>query len=239
MSSQHPRTYLENEDIRCVASPYASSSECITTPVLSAEMKHVLLERLEKEIMSKIGGSICRSASDGNLSGKKRRRESQNNPATGKGKANEKAVDEKGKAPMRIVESVVRSRFIVGINQCTRTLESAYKHKKEGQQQSGSTPNPIPSLILLARDVRPATILAHISLYANLLNIPTLILPGKASLELGKAVGIRSVAVAAFVPSERGEGASMPEEKQKQREWKETQNDVDSFIKYVVSKIPK
>jgi len=199
----------------------------------------VLMERLEKEITSKLGGSICRSVSKRNLSGKKRRRENKNeNTALGSGatKANENVDDEKVDAPMGTAESVVRSRFIVGINQCTRILESAFQQQKE--QQPKSKPTPIPSLILLSRDVRPATIVAHISLYANLLNIPTLILPGKASIELGKAVGVRSVAAAVFLSS-CGEGASMSEDKQKEREWKETQNDVDSFVKYVISKIPK
>ena len=126
----------------------------------------------------------------------------------------------------------------IGINQCTRILESAFQQQKEQQPQPGSTPTPIPSLILLSRDVRPATIIAHISLYANLLKIPTLILPGKASIELGKAVGVRSVAAAVFLSSCR-EGVSMSEDKQNGREWKETQNDVDSFVKYVISKIPK
>lgn len=124
-------------------------------------------------------------------------------------------------------------------------LERAFQHQKEGQegQPSGSKPSAPtvkPSLILLARDVRPATILAHISLYARLLNIPILILPGKASVELGKVVGIRSVAAAVFLSScEDEEGKMMlDDDKQREREWKEAQSDVDSFVRYVVSKIP-
>ena len=93
----------------------------------------------------------------------------------------------------------------------------------------------MPALILLSRDVRPATILAHIPLYAKLLNVPTLILPGKASAELGKIVGIKSVAAAVFLSSS-GEDSMKDNNKQ---EWKEAQNDVDSFVKYVISKMPK
>ncbi|KAL7530398.1 hypothetical protein ACHAXR_003472 [Thalassiosira sp. AJA248-18] len=242
---QPPRTYLENQDIRCVASPYptTSLSEGITTPVLSAEMKHVLLERLEKEIMSKLeGGSMCRRGvpSSTNMSGKKRRRESKINAESGvANKAAENVDDRKVIGPMRIctAESVVRSRFIVGINQCTKILERASTQKKDHQQLESRATTTVPSLILLARDVRPATVIAHIAIHARILNVPTLILPGKASVELGKAVGIRSVAVAAFLPS-HGEDA-MQQDKEEEREWKEAQNDVNSFVKYVISKIPK
>ena len=79
----------------------------------------MLMERLEKEITSKLGGSICRSVSKRNLSGKKRRRESQKeDPTLGSGatktKANENVDDEKVDVPMGTAESVVRSGFIVG-----------------------------------------------------------------------------------------------------------------------------
>lgn len=116
---QAPRTYLENQDIRCVTSPYptstsktSSTAEGIITPVLSAEMKDVVLERLEKEIMSKLGGgSMCRSSGGGsmvNLSGKKRRRERTSKTTTC-------IQSTKDEAPMMgTAESVVRSRFIVG-----------------------------------------------------------------------------------------------------------------------------
>ena len=123
-----------------------------------------------------------------------------------------------------------------GINQCTRALEKAYKTKSA---KSSSTP----LLILLARDVRPATILAHIPTYAKALDIPTLILPGKASTELGKSVGIKSVACAIFLSScSNGEeskvSSSEDDAQKKEDEWKEAQADVDSFVKYVISKIP-
>jgi len=80
----------------------------------------------------------------------------------------------------------------------------------------------VPSLILLARDVRPSTVLGHVRAYANLLNVPMLILPGgKASAELGKAAGgLRFASMAMFLPR----GAN---------------GDVDSFVRYATSKIPK
>lgn len=220
----------------------------IAAPVISVEMKQVLMERLESEIISKLvsSGSIS-----GNRNRKKRRRES---PSENTKPKKDRVDGEKVDARFGAAESVVRSRFVVGINQCVRILECALKKEQSTRRQTrpGATSTPTPSLVVLSRDVRPATILARLSLYANLLHIPTLVLPGKASTELGKAVGIRSVACAVFLSSSsyrdggEGEGgASSPvvtsgEDAQRhEREWKETQQDVDAFVKYAISKIPK
>ena len=91
--------------------------------ISSVDMKLVILERLEKELTSKIGGSICRrrlvsSGSVRSLSGKKRRRgESKlkhTSEARGTSFGATKVEDEKVYAPTSIAESVVRSRLIVG-----------------------------------------------------------------------------------------------------------------------------
>ena len=128
---------------------------------------------------------------------------------------------------------------MIGINQCTRALESACKQRNQ-QSDQGAESNAaasVPSLVLLARDVRPATIVAHISIYAHILGIPTLVLPGKASAELGAAVGIRSVAAAIFLSSPGEE--EMPGDEQKKREWRDAHIEVDSFVRYALSKIPR
>jgi len=129
--------------------------------------------------------------------------------------------------------------YVIGINQCTRALGRAYKQQCQCKKNdtTDSVTTTFPSLILLSRDVRPATILSHIVVYAKLLNIPTLILPGRASSEFGKAIGIRSVSVAVFLSSSDKSG-ELHNDKQKEKEWKEAHNDVDSFVKYVISKIP-
>ena len=83
----------------------------ITTPVISVEMKHVLMERLEKEIISKLVSSSM-SNSKGSRNGKKRGRESRSENA-----ANAKDENFNGRkvhAPMGAAEAVVRSRFVVG-----------------------------------------------------------------------------------------------------------------------------
>jgi ribosomal protein L7Ae-like RNA K-turn-binding protein len=160
-------------------------------------VKYVLLERLQKEIVSKLGKSR----------GMKRKRDDTDKSQT-------------------ITETAVRSRFLCGINQCTRALED-------------DTILQSPLLIILARDVRPATIFEHISLYAHIRNIPILILPGRASLELGEAVGIRRVAALSFLPRDDEQSLPFKDNKTKMEEWKECNIDVDAFVSYVASKIPR
>ncbi len=157
----------------------------------------MLLERLQKEIVSKLGKSR----------GMKRKRNDNSRPSC------------------TITESVVQSRFVCGINQCTRALENDDKIR-------------YPSLLILARDVRPATIFEHISLYAHIRNIPILIFPGRASLEIGEAVGIRRAAAICFLPKDDKSSVPFEDDKTKMDEWKESNIDVDAFVSYVVSKIP-
>ena len=101
-----------NDDIRCVHN--------IVTPVLSSELKIIILQRLQKEITSKIGGSVCKRSSSSSdtskrLGGKKRARdyiEVSNEPSPGK--ETKSRVDGKVNVSMSISESVVRSRLVVG-----------------------------------------------------------------------------------------------------------------------------
>lgn len=166
-------------------------------PVCSSEIKLIVLERLQKEIISKLRKSSYRKM-------KKRKRGENQTP------------------PKLLSESVVRSRLRCGINQCTRALED--------ELQS-------PKLIILARDVRPATIFEHLLLYAQIRNIPILLLPGRASLELGEAVGLRTCAALALLA--RDSCSYQDDNKAKMEEWNECNIDIDAFIAYVVSKIPK
>lgn len=165
-------------------------------PICSSEIKLIVLERLQKEIISKLGKS-CRKI-------KKRKRGENQTP------------------PKLLSDSVVRSRLRCGINQCTRALED--------ELQS-------PKLIILARDVRPATIFEHLLLYAQIRNIPILLLPGRASLELGEAVGLRTCAALALLAKDSC--SYQDDNKAKMEEWNECNIDIDAFIAYVVSKIPK
>ena len=109
---QAPRSLLDT------SSP-SDGTNCHHNIISSVDMKLVILERLEKELTSKIGGSICRrrlvaSGSVRSLSGKKRRRGESKLKPRGNSFDATKVDGEKVYAPTSIAESVVRSRLIVG-----------------------------------------------------------------------------------------------------------------------------
>jgi ribosomal protein L7Ae-like RNA K-turn-binding protein len=229
--------------------------------VISAETKRILLERLSAEITS--------NKDKKNMSGSRNRKRKRVVESTGRGSIENEDDCTPGTANAtkiigNVKSSVIKSRFIVGINDCTRTLEGIYKiilrqeqhhdqqctpQSPETETKSTATTAPIvPSLIILARDVRPTDVISHFYMYAELLNIPLLILPGvKASEELGKAAGIRSVAVALFLPmpnlTDNGMIASdvdnEEDRREEKREWRNAHADVDSFVRYAIKKIPK
>ena len=242
--------------------------------VISAETKRILLERLNAEITSKKTVAVRRrrrrlrhddnaTKDKKNMSGRKRKRVV--DESTGQGSIENEddcttGIANATKIIGNVKSSVIKSRFIVGINECTRTLEGTYKRivrQEQHEQQctpqspetnSTATTHIVPSLILLARDVRPTDVISHFYMYAKLLNIPLLILPGvRASEELGKAAGIRSVAVALFLPmpnlTDNGIIASDVDNeenrREEKREWRNAHADVDSFVRYAITKIPK
>ena len=245
--------------------------------VISAETKRILLERLNAEITSKKAVAVRRrrrllrhddSATikdKKNMSGRKRKRVVESVESSINGEDDNTMGTAKQKILINNVKSVViKSRFVVGINECTRTLEGIYKiivrqeheqhHMKcipqstEEETKSTTTARIAPSLILLARDVRPTDVICHFYVYAKLLNIPILILPGvRASEELGKAAGIRSAAVALFLSmpclTDNGLIASdvdnEGDRREEKREWRNAHADVDSFVRYAITKIPK
>jgi ribosomal protein L7Ae-like RNA K-turn-binding protein len=96
----------------------------------------------------------------------------------------------------------------------------------EGNQQ-----DLVPSLIILAGDVRPATIFSHIPIYAHLLKVPVLIMPGKASEEFGNMLGIKSIAAAMFLSPSSIEKMSDVQ--------LDAHIDINSFINFAISKIKK
>jgi hypothetical protein len=116
-----------------------------------------------------------------------------------------------------------------------------------------------PSLLLLSKDVLrpPSSILDHITIFSRHLNVPTLVLPGRASSDLGQALGMKCAAVA-LILSSSSSSSSMREDlsgavddnkidsledverkKQREEEWTETNQDIDSFVSYAINKVPK
>ena len=106
-----------------------------------------------------------------------------------------------------------KNRLKIGTNQCLKALES----KMDG---AGSTN---PSLIVMAKDVYPPTMLVHVPVLAQERSIPLLILPGKASSELGRALGIRKTTLLLFMESN---DTSVGDKA------------VNSFVEFVISQIP-
>ena len=127
---------------------------------------------------------------------------------------------------------------VTGINQCTRILEKALKQKSRNNSTTAVSAEPqkhlLPSLIILTRDVRPCKMFSHIPVYAHLLQVPTLILPGQSSVEFGQMLGIKSVAAAMILGSQTKTSIKGFSEREV-----DVHNDIDSFVNFAVTKIPK
>ena len=86
--------------------------------------------------------------------------------------------------------SLLQTRIVCGINAVTRMLEEAVCDRA-----------PVPLLVILTTDVYPSHIMAHLPVLAKQVQAPVLLLPGaQSSTELGKLLGIKSVAALAFAP---------------------------------------
>lgn len=91
-----------------------------------------------------------------------------------------------------------KERLAMGTNQCLRILENGIKDESA----------PKPSLMVLARDIYPPTMLVHVPVMAKRLDIPVLLLPGKASNEIGQAVGIKKTSILLFLSSKTNDQAN-------------------------------
>jgi hypothetical protein len=143
------------------------------------------------------------------------------------------------------LSSIALSRISLGTNQCTCILERAMMQlKSESSSFSPHCSWRRPQLIILARDVRPPHILAHIPVLAQQLSIPLLLLSGNTSKDMGSALGIKLCAIIMFLP--RLEEDSMQQQQQQlggdhpldMATITRYHNDIDSFIEYAKSKIP-
>ena len=258
-STNHPNptSLLDCDSIDFIASPCGRTSQPIRTPVLSGDDKDILIDRLTKEVVDKFGFTLSRKvertqAADGGAvtftmgSGGikmakgmecddacKSEEDKDNNKGKNKNKKKKRPKSSPIEREPTLADLVVKKRLIVGVNQCTRALEAAAKNETCK-----------PSLVLLSRDVRPPTILAHIPILCQQMDIPAVVLPGRASAELGKAVGGRSVAVAVLLP--RSTDNEEPEKKTatsvgdgpSASEIQECHRRIDSYVKFALSKIP-
>eukprot|EP00563_Minutocellus_polymorphus_P004903 CAMPEP_0181045062 /NCGR_PEP_ID=MMETSP1070-20121207/13603_1 /TAXON_ID=265543 /ORGANISM="Minutocellus polymorphus, Strain NH13" /LENGTH=285 /DNA_ID=CAMNT_0023123557 /DNA_START=1 /DNA_END=861 /DNA_ORIENTATION=- len=242
-----PTSLIENESIDCIASPFGllTSQHPIRTPLFSSDDKDILIDRLKKEVVDKFDFTLSRKMERNQTTngvsftmgggGIKMDGHDETNRTGKKGKKKRPKPPPIERVPT-LADLVVKSRFVVGVNQCTRALEAVAKNAK-----GGAAGAQLPSLVLLSRDVRPPTIVAHIPVLCQQLDIPAAVLPGRASVDLGKAVGGRSVAVAMFLP--RTEEKSVVEEEKggppiSESQMQECHRCIDSYVKFALSKVP-
>jgi len=90
---------------------------------------------------------------------------------------------------------------------------------------------PLPSLVLLTRDVRPPIILAHVPILCRLLQIPLLLLPGKASSDMGKLLGVKTASIPIFL-----DGGALPLGNDSKAQEKCVRQ-IDSYIEFAKEKV--
>ena len=216
-----PKSFLENESlISVVGLPSGlKPGEAVTTPLVTDLVKEIFLERFTKEIVQPFSFLLHTPSNHSGgfivVGGKfqKRRRQDKNEPPATKSVEPKNETNSSRLSPDEISKrQFVRKRFVIGTNQCSRILQQAQAGSRE-----------VPSLMVMARDIYPPTMLAHAPALARALNIPLLMLPGKASFELGKALGTKKTSIMLFLPSSETGGSHSA---------------MNSFIDFVVKKVP-
>jgi hypothetical protein len=216
---EHPVTLADNESLSFVASPYGP----IHTPLTSILTKEIVLERLKKEIVDRFGLT---------LSVPRRR----HHRLTKSGQL-QKCQDRNPREKKERIENtdpkikLLRSRMLFGVNQCTRALETIMASKKTQDAPPVVASPSRTAVILLGRDLHPPNILSHIPLLAKETNTPIILLPGKASAELGAVLGIKKVGILLFLPR-AGDNVEMSVEDAR------LHSQIDSFIEFTMSKFP-
>jgi hypothetical protein len=188
-----PTRLIDNESVELVSSPTGP----VQTLSLSQIDKEIILDRLRKEIVDNFKFSL---SPENNRS---RKRVRSDNVAS-----EDSCVDGGDK---EVMKTVLKSRFRVGINSCTRTLERFF-HNHHAIHQNNSIENNEhvalglqPDLVILARDIRPPNMLAHVPHFCNLLKIPILLLPGRASTDIGKVLGGKNTSIVMFLKRSDGQ----------------------------------
>lgn len=203
---------MDNESLACVASPNGP----IRTSVVDDVTKEIVLDRLDKEICKRFG--LCLSVPRA-----KRPQVMRDGKMVPAKRAKRKTdVSDPPK-------TLLRSRLKIGTNECTRALEAAVGGV-------GSAP----SLIILAKGVHPPNILAHIPYLAKAVGTPIMMLPGRASYEMGKTLGAKKVAILLFLPRVvvlNDSEAAVEETLCVKQEAEHAR--IDSFVDFIKSKIPK
>jgi hypothetical protein len=136
-----------------------------------------------------------------------------------------------------------KERIVMGTNQCSRILEEEYRLQQQQQQQRAASNRchsrryRRPSLIVLARDIYPPTMLVHIPVLAQKLGVTLLLLPGKASMELGEALRIKTTSILMFLEKDNPKININDDQPINEREKEDDNDAIDSFVEFVKEQI--
>jgi len=173
------------------------------------------------------------------------------------------SVDEKLAQKRRIW----RESIVIGTNQCLRLLENLNtEHCSENDTKSkapnksattmtktisdASLPSQKPSLVVLAKDIYPPTMCCAVPVLAKRLGIPLLLLPGKASLELGRALNAKRTSILILccgnndalsnsIDSSCKTNAAGEKEPSQHKEISEYRTAIASFLSFIKEQIPQ
>jgi ribosomal protein L7Ae-like RNA K-turn-binding protein len=99
-----------------------------------------------------------------------------------------------------------KENIVIGTNQCLRLLENLNANYCDDTTTAKAAPTTTStkdaartsSLIVVAKDIYPPTMCCAVPVLAKRLGIPLLLLPGKASLELGRALNNKRTSILIF-----------------------------------------
>ena len=227
---EQPPSWLENHSLACVAAP---NGEAIRTNVVSTDDKFMFLDRFEKEIIQPFFGDVAATTEH-------KKNKNRNRKIKSKQIKKQTFVETATQQGNHLQRNIAKRRIVVGTNQCTRILEKL--------QTGDSAENKRPSLIVMARDIYPPTILSHIPVMARKrtgdddkpkadADIPILLLAGKASSELGKLFGTKHVSIILFLQENsdrkgRG-GVGGGEEEEGSSSETEVDTAINSFLGFI------
>eukprot|EP00534_Pseudo-nitzschia_fraudulenta_P003267 CAMPEP_0201117246 /NCGR_PEP_ID=MMETSP0850-20130426/1257_1 /ASSEMBLY_ACC=CAM_ASM_000622 /TAXON_ID=183588 /ORGANISM="Pseudo-nitzschia fraudulenta, Strain WWA7" /LENGTH=309 /DNA_ID=CAMNT_0047381497 /DNA_START=232 /DNA_END=1161 /DNA_ORIENTATION=- len=164
--------------------------------------------------------------------------------------SHQRCIDETIDSPLARKKRIWKENIVIGTNQCLSVLEAAVTNGSSGSDNdsdNGVSP-PMPSLVVLVKDVYPPTLCCAIPVMAKHLRIPVLLIPGKASLELGRALNAKRTSVLVFrCPGGKNNRDTNPNRgvsdnemrSDKDNEMRDARNAISSFVSFVRDQIPK
>ena len=210
---------------------------------VKSETKQIFLDRLEKEIIVKYGWSSLNGRC-GSRGDKRYKKQTQNLPISTESVG---VCDDTETLVMKRRRNVVKKRFFVGVNQCTRVLEKMFNRQsqtseepeKEKELSQSTVKNLKPRLLVLCKD--SLSMLGHIPLLAEKAATPIIVLSGKnASMDLGKVCGYKRVSICLFVENRDKQYANQLNDKGLMNTdliEQKCHTAINSFVEYIISLI--